>query len=320
VARFTSFLAPLIDGFVRHREASGRWNESSYGPNLLLFDRDVLRRFPDGTALTQEMVDGWCARRPTESNSSCRSRAYVVAGLVKHLRARGLTDVAPPALPPARRGAYTPHAFTDDELDRFFAACDSVGPPAPRTLEQWSRRITVPVFFRLLYSTGLRTTEARLLATEDVDLVEGVLSVRRSKGGAQHHVPVCDSMLELLKQYDAAVRVRLPGRAYFFPARNDSFHTRVWVQNNFKAAWEQASGAPATAYELRHHYATENVNRWVGQGFDFHAKLVYLSKTMGHTVLESTRRYYSLVPALADLLRQRTGPGFDAIIPEARHG
>ena len=42
-------------------------------------------------------------------------------------------------------------------------------------------KVEVPVFFRLLYSTGMRTTEARLLRVEDVDLQSGVINIRYTK-------------------------------------------------------------------------------------------------------------------------------------------
>ena len=72
----------------------------------------------------------------------------------------------------------------------------------------------------------------------------------------------------------------------------------------------------ATAYELRHHYAIMNINRWVDLGFDFDDKLVFLSKSMGHTMLESTKYYYSIVPGLSQILKDQTEEGFDWIIPE----
>lgn len=36
---FRSFLAPQIRHFIRYRQASQRWNGSSYEENLMLFDR-----------------------------------------------------------------------------------------------------------------------------------------------------------------------------------------------------------------------------------------------------------------------------------------
>jgi integrase len=89
-----------------------------------------------------------------------------------------------------------------------------------------------------------------------------------------------------------------------------------WVQTNFRELWDKYNSSHATAYELRHHYAIENINRWTGEGFGFDAKLLYLSKSMGHSTLESTKNYYSLVPRMADILEEKTGMDFESILPE----
>lgn len=313
--KFTSFLAPLIQSYVSYQKASGHWNEASYEPNLLLFDRYCKKQHPEAEILSQDMVDGWCHKRETETNNSCRSRIYVVSSFIQYLRKRRKTDVMEPNIPRKKRRMYIPHPFTDTELENFFRACDSL-PSVPHTSEQISRKITIPVFFRLLYSSGIRTNEARMLRVGDVDLCNGILDIRYSKGHAQHYVVLHDSMLELLKIYDAAIRKQYPDRTFFFPARGDTFHRRSWVQKNFRELWDKYNHSRATAYELRHHYAIENINRWTDEGFGFDAKLLYLSKSMGHKTLESTKYYYSLVPGMADILEQQTGMDFESIVPE----
>ena len=313
--KFKSFLSPLIQAYVDYQKASERWDETSYGSNLILFDRYCQKQYPDSIVLSQEIVDSWCRKRKTENNNSCRSRVYVVVSFIRYLRKRGKTDIREPEIPRKERRSYIPHAFTEDELKNFFYACDNI-PGSLLTQEQRSRRITIPIFFRLLYSSGIRTNEARLLRVEDVDLNQGILNIRYSKGHAQHYVVLHDSMLDIMKEYDAIIRKQYPIRAYFFPARGDAFHTRKWVQTNFRQWWDKYNSTYATAYELRHHYATENINRWTDEGFGFDAKLLYLSKSMGHSILESTRYYYSLVPGLADILKDLTGGTFNEIIPE----
>jgi site-specific recombinase XerD len=201
--KFTSFLAPLMQAYVSYQKASRHWNEASYEPNLVLFDRCCKKQYPKAALLSQEMVDEWCHKRDTETNNSCRSRIYVVVSFIRYLRKRNKTDVVEPTIPRKERGTYIPHSFTDAELENFFRACDSL-PSAPYTPEQHSRKITIPVFFRLLYSSGIRTNEARMLRVVDVDLCHGILNIRYSKGHAQHYVVLHDSMLELLKRYDAA--------------------------------------------------------------------------------------------------------------------
>ena len=81
---FESCFADQFRSFVAYREASGRWNEASYGPNLCIFDRYCRENFPDAESLTQEMVDSWCRQRETETNNSCRSRIYVVHSIWQH--------------------------------------------------------------------------------------------------------------------------------------------------------------------------------------------------------------------------------------------
>lgn len=316
--KFTSFLAPLMRAFIFYRKASRYWNEASYEPNLVLFDRYCKKQYPKATFLSQEMVYEWCHKRNTETNNSCRSRIYVVASFIRFLRKRGKSDIMEPDIPKKERRTYIPHSFTDIELEKFFLACDSLS-FVLHTPEQRSRKITIPVFFRLLYSSGIRTNEARMLKVEDVDLRHGIMNIRYSKGHPQHYVALHDTMLELLKIYDAAIRKQYYRRNYFFPAKGNTFHKRAWVQKNFRELWNKYNSTHATAYELRHHYATENINRWVNEGFGFNSKLFYLSKSMGHSTQESTKYYYSLVPRMADILEEKTRMDFESIVPEVNH-
>ncbi len=314
--KYESCFADRIQDFIRYRKASGRWNESSYGPNLRVFDRFCRNNYGDETCITQNMVDTWCAQRRTETNNSCRSRIYVVYSFVKYLSERGLTDVKPPELPRKERSAYIPYSFTGDELRRFFEECDTL-PNTPRTDNVLIRRITVPVFFRLLYSSGLRTTEARLLHTEDVVLENGVLNIRYSKGHDQHYVVLHDSMAALMRRYDSAIKDWYPKRKWFFPAPGDRPHPHTWVEKNFRRIWSRMSeNRSVTAYTFRHNYATSNINRWISGGLSFDDKLLYLSKSMGHTTLESTKYYYSIVPGLSDILLDKTEQRFNELVPE----
>lgn len=312
--KYRSPTALLIEEYIFYREASDHWNESSYAPTLLIFDRYCSKEYPNAQELSQEMVDTWCSKRDTEENNSCRSRIYPIISFLRYIKSRGKIDIVVPELPCKTSRTYIPHAFTGKELQEFFNACDTI--TGIRTPEQRARKVTVPVFFRLLYSSGIRTTEARSIRVEDVDLNDGVLNIRYSKGYGQHFIVLHDSMLEVMRKFDTVICQTHPNRTYFFPARKDKHHTRGWVQLNFRKLWDKKNTAYATAYELRHHYATANINRWIGEGMGFHSKFLYLSKSMGHSVLESTEYYYSLTPGLSDILKDKTNDSFNDIIPD----
>jgi integrase len=238
--------------------------------------------------------------------------------LVRFLRERGETDVVTPELPRWRETGYVPHPFSDDELSEFFRLCDGWEPRGRNMPE--CRRLrsiyTVPVLFRLLWSSGIRTTEARLLRRERVDLVEGTLTIVEGKGKSERLVALHPSMLEIMSAYDARMEEVMPGRTYFFPNEAGTCLARGWVTERFHEVWSQVSDERATAYELRHHFATTCINELVGRGVEGLADLEWVSKAMGHTSVEETiKAYYHIVPALHRLLQERCGRSFDETVP-----
>lgn len=312
--KFISFLSMQMERFIYYREVAGNWN-GSYEENLKLFDAYVAKNFPDSHVLSQDMVDGWCTKRESETNNSCRSRIYVVISFLKYLKRRNHMDIDIPNVPRKEKRTYIPHAFTDSELTAFFHECDSLS-AYHNSLPNKLHKIIIPVFFRLLYSSGMRTTEARLLKRKDVNLDNGIINIQDSKGGDRHYVVLHDSMIELIRKYDVAADRLIPDRTYFFPSMHDKPHPRGWVVWNFNTLWNRVNSSEATAYELRHNYAIHNINRWTDTGFDFNDKLLYLSKSMGHRTVEETKYYFSIVPALSEILSEKTGHGMEIILPE----
>ena len=246
---FSSTLAAPLREYEAFQLVSGRLCES-YAVMLRIFDRHCETNYPDAEGLTQCMVDGWCAKRDTENNMSCRRRIYPVVSFIRFLQKRGMTNVATPDMPRREPNSYIPHAFTDIELSNFFQACDNI--PHGSSKQEESRRLTIPVFFRLLYSSGIRTNEARQLRRSDVGLSDGVLNIVYSKGHPQHFAVLHDSMLRLMQRYDIAIDALYPGRAYFFPVGDDKHHTCAWVSKNFKQMWLQYNSAYAIPYDLRY--------------------------------------------------------------------
>ena len=61
---------------------------------------------------------------------------------------------------------------------------------------------------RLLFSSGIRTNEVRLLLRENVDLKRGILDIQYSKGHDQHYIVLHDSMLEIMRRWAVWASVR----------------------------------------------------------------------------------------------------------------
>ena len=300
--------------YQKYMIASGRWSRSGFY-RLKQFDKWLSIQGD----INQTLIDTWCAQRPTEKNSSCRSRIYPVIAFLKYASNKNLLAVKIPKPPKNRPRTYIPHFFTEDELKRFFQACDNLYQGNTNEKNKY-RKITIPVFFRLLYSTGLRTTEARLLKRDDVDLIHGIINVRKSKGGhQQHYVVMHDSMRDLMSAFDSVMNELMPNREYFFQSTSGGHYSTNWVSSSFSKIWKSCNQTDAVPYALRHHYAIMNINKCIRDGLGFYAKFIYLSRTMGHCVLESTRYYYSIVPELAEIIDKLTSKTAQDLFPELEH-
>ena len=313
---YTSAGAVLFNQFVSHRTASGRWS-ASYDWALRSFDTHCATLYPQAGILTQEMVDTWCAIRPTENLHSCGKRTAVVNAFLKYTCKRGLLNLDRDNIPKHGSGRMTgkkPHVFTDVELENFFFACDTVRISRNRLID-CLMGITVPVFFRLLFSSGMRTNEARNLDVEDVDLKNGIINIRHTKGSVEHRVALHPAMKDRLVTYNTDVNRLMPDRKCFFPNYCDRYYSCSWMESNFEKLWFKYNHHHATPYHIRHHFATTNINSWPSQAEKFNRNLLYLSRSMGHSTLETTMYYYSFTPKLAELLKERKHETFNEIIP-----
>lgn len=176
MTEFSKARSELFNKFINYRTACSLWNQG-YELNLLYFDRFCSEHFRGIYGLTQAMIDGWCVQRDTESKSSLIGRILSARKLVEYLNERKITDLTIPKVPSMPAKNHIPHAFTDNELQKFFEECDRRVVTAKK--KKRFRAFEMTVLFRLLYSTGMRTTEVRLLRPIDVDLSQKVINIKK---------------------------------------------------------------------------------------------------------------------------------------------
>lgn len=310
------FITNIIDEYIKYRVSLNCWNENAT-KHLRAFKKYCLENYPNINILTQEMVDTWCIKRKTEINNSCNKRIMVISGLLKYTNSRNITNLTIPSKLKPNKITYIPHAFTEQELKNFFYACDNINTKINNTTSK-NLKLSIPVFFRLLYSTGMRPLEARLLKVSDVNLENGVINITKSKGLNQHYVVLDDLMKEHMIKYNEQISELYPNRTYFFPSVRNSYHQKEWVIDNFQKYWRLYNKSYARPYDLRHNYAITNINNWINDNVEFISKFDYLSKSMGHTVIESTKYYYSIIPKLSSIFYNQINNTFDNIAPEVR--
>jgi len=316
---FKSFLTPFFEEFILSRQTSGSWSET-YNNNLHHFDDYVIKNYPAVKTFTNEMT-AWCNPRLTENGNSCRVRTTVVWNFIDYARKRKWIEQE---LETKRNFSavpsnYVPHYFTNEELTAFFQECDSHYKEwsiCNKGLQAMLNRLELPVFFRLLYSSGMRTCEARWLKCQNLDLKTGVVEIERSKGGDQHRLVLHESMLAILIEYDKAMSKLMPDREYFFPDIKGNAHRTEWESYHFRNIWLRSNTGTARAYDLRSQYAVTNITKWENHGYELSGKLLFLSRSMGHRSIQSTYGYFHLTPMLTDKLKRNTEKSFNNILPQ----
>ena len=305
----------IFDEFVQYRIASSAWS-NTYQANLNAFERYCTQFFPDNQKLTQDMLNGWYAKKSTECRASTRSRTQVITTLIRYIQKHYNTNLNIPELPKKCKNNHIPHAFSHDELLSFFAECDRLVLTSSKG-ETALNALTISVIFRTLYSTGMRTTEARLLKTDDINFDEGTVSIVATKGNRQHFVALDPDVAAMMLKYHSIAERLHPNRKYFFYNKTATAPLSAHeLRYQFEKRWKRVNVSHAIPYDFRHNYAIQNINHWISNGIEFHDKFLYLSKSMGHSHLESTKYYYSLTPGIANIMHDCSDDSFSSIVPE----
>ena len=285
---------------------------------LKRFDRFIFDNYPHATTLTKDIVLNWCSKKPYESQANQCSRASLLRQFGRYLDSMGIEAyILPKGYFPSEK-QYVPYIYTQDELDRFFAETDKC-----RYCSEFPyRHLIMPVLFRMLYSCGLRVSEARLLKVGHVDLENGILNLHHSKRDKSRLVPISDSLLERCRQYAKKVHPFPVAEEYFFPALGGKEMTIGNVYKNFRKFLWQAGishhgrGHGPRVHDFRHVYAVHCLKRWVEQGKDLAAYLPVLKTYLGHDSFEETAYYLRLTADVFPDITLVLETCYPEIIPE----
>ena len=288
--------------------------------------------YADDPYLTQEMINTWGEKRDTESNRSHAARVRPVNYFIKFINQRSdglkLICISHGKYEPVR----DPILFTKEQLSNFFRAVDELPLVNEKDLvkspDSRVRRCTFltalecPVFFRLMYCTGMRSCEMRFLECMDVNLQNGTIIIRKTKGYSEHMVAVDKDTRLMLIEYDKLMSKLMPHRKVFFPDFEDKYHCEWWLKTNFRKCWDKYNPPPkngelpAVPYSFRHNYAIQNVNSWQGDMSENDMKMTVLSKSMGHSSTIFTEYYYHLIPRFAGIVEDLFHNKLDDLLPD----
>ena len=315
---YNSKFAVHIKGLIQQKHALGYPYEESMRI-LATFDRFCLDNFPTECVLTKEIGLSWAVCKETEGISTFRNRMMPVRELARYLNRLGLEAYVIPVDLTPKGARYVPHIYSTEELQAFFNVLDQI--PSKKNFP--IRHLVIPTFFRLIYCCGLRPSEARKLRMENVDLINGRLTILESKGHKDRVILLAEDVLALCRRYHAAVCRIMPDRELFFPDSNGKLYTKKWAEKTFRVQWAKTgiaqSGAnPPRIYDLRHSFVTHRLYLWMKDGKDVTAYLPYLSAYLGHAQLSDTAYYIHLVPGIFESMAGFDFSRYDCLLPEVR--
>lgn len=289
---FKGPFAHYIENHVKLKQAVG-YKYKAEAEHLLRFSIFTDQKYSNAKKLTKEIVLDWCSKKSYETQANQCSRASILRQFAIYMDNVGISAyILPKGYYPVEK-QYVPHIYTVNELQRFFHETDH----CHYVSECPQRHLIMPVLFRMIYSCGLRSSEARLLKLEDVDLEAGVLTIQHSKNDNSRLVPMSDELTGRCRDYFKSVHVMPKRSDFFFPGFDDKPMTIVNLYHNFRRFLWRARishggrGKGPRVQDFRHAFACHCLKKWVLEGKDLSVYLPILKTYMGHYSFNETAYY-----------------------------
>jgi integrase/recombinase XerD len=251
----------------------------------------------------------WATSTVSSDPRNPARRLAAVRGFLRHLSAMdGATEVPPPGLLGPVGHRTPPHVYSDREIGDLLHAAAGLAPAGGL------RPRCYATLFGLLACTGLRISEALALCCADVDLDDGVLTVRAGKRGRTRLVPLHPTAVSPLADYAAERERRCgppgDGAAFFRTDRSDRVSYNA-ANHTFRAlrrqlGWTAAGRTRAPrVHDLRHRMVVRRIQIWHAEGADVDAKIPALATYLGHVEVRDVYWYLSAVPELMSIIADR---------------
>lgn len=168
-------------------------------------------------------------------------------------------------LPRAKRPLKLPVVFSEEEIVKLLDQVDNIK----------HRSILY-----LIYSAGLRISEAVKMKIADIDSKRNIIHVKGAKGKKDRTTLLSQKLLQMLREY---YKIYKP-KDYLFEGERGKRYSISSIQKVFKKALEDSGiRKTATVHTLRHSFATHLLEN----GTD----LRYIQQLLGHNSSKTTEIY-----------------------------
>lgn len=258
--------------------------------------------------ITTELALRWAQKPQGVQPAQWAARLSFVRSFARYWSATDpRTEIPPTGLLPYRTKRATPYIYSNDEIQQILKAARNL--PPSTGLRPW----TYYSLFGLMAVTGMRISEVIRLDHADVDLKQGLLTVRLTKFSKSRLIPLHPSTVKKLKRY-LHRRDELypqPLTARFFLSNQGTPLTDCMVRWTFVKLSRQiglrkvGDSFGPRLHDLRHRFAVTTLLHWYRTGVDVEQRLPVLSTYLGHAHVTDTYWYLSAIPELLALTKDR---------------
>ncbi len=319
---YKSVFAPYFNSFLQMKEQMG-FTRTGFQNIFKELDRFFVTTGATEIYITREQITAWSETRINDKARTLYDKHSVMRQFCHYMCHLGY-ECYIHRLPRQNWPPFIPYIFSHEQMECIFQTGDKLMLPG-RCMT--SVLIAIPCLIRLLYSTGMRIGEALALKNEDVDFTHKCILLKQTKNKVERLLPICPSMLEVLKQY-TAYRNRMPvkgvsnSKAFFFvstighPVSSGSVHR--W----FRAMLVQCGiprridGQGPRVHDVRHTAAVHSLIKMIRKGMDMYCAMPILSVFLGHKSLKGTETYVRLTSEMYPEILQMEAPITSFVFPD----
>jgi len=260
------------------------------------------------TSITTQWAVCWATQPRHVQPAEWTRRLSLVRGFARYQRAIDpRTEIPPPELLLYRPQRHTPYLYSDAEIAQLIDAASRLSSATGL------RAFTYATVFGLLAVTGMRISELLALEREDVDLKDGLLTIRHTKFRKSRCLPLHPTTRQELFCYGQRRDhlYPIPKSPSFFVSEKGIRLTAWAVRYTFvKLSCHIGLRGPTDSHgprlhDFRHRFAVQTLVRWYQEGVDVDRHLPELSTYLGHVKVSDTYWYLSTTPELLALATAR---------------
>ncbi len=258
--------------------------------------------------ITTALAVAWAMQPVDHQPSDWAQRLGFVRVFARHWSATDpRTEIPADGLLPFRPRRARPYLYTDEDIRQLLAATTTLS--STNGLRPW----TYHCLFGLLVVSGIRISEAITLDRDDVNLQDGLLTIRKTKFNKTRLIPIHASTQDVFIAYTRRRDRVVPhpmSPAFLLTDRGRRLEISAVHRTFYDLSRRTGLRAPTAhtgprIHDFRHRFAVNTLIQWYRADADIERRLPVLSTFLGHAHVADTYWYLSMHPELMGLATTR---------------